>query len=57
MKKQKVFYTSPEVEILELRVENLICASGEIGINGFGNDEDNTESRRKYQFHDGAART
>ena len=40
MKKQKVFYTSPEVEILELRVENLICASGEIGINGFGNDDD-----------------
>ena len=27
MKKEKVFYTSPEVDVIELRVEGVICQS------------------------------
>ncbi len=30
MKKAKDFYTSPEVDVLELRVEGVICQSGDL---------------------------
>ena len=39
MKKEKDFYTSPEVDVIELRVEGVICQStGGMDIPNWGND-------------------
>lgn len=40
MKKEKDFYTSPDVDVVELRVEGVICQSGNIAITGFSEDDE-----------------
>lgn len=40
MKKEKDFYTSPEVETLELRIEGIICQSGEFDPDNWNSGED-----------------
>lgn len=37
---KKDFYTSPEVDVFTVQTEGVICASGDLGINGFENDLD-----------------
>ena len=40
MNKEKLGYESPSIEILELRFEGMVCASGDgvMGVDGFTND-------------------
>ena len=49
MKKEKEFYTSPEVDVLELRVEGVVCQSMDGGIDNGTVDDWGTLSAPIFQ--------